>query len=182
MIEVQRHGNKILVRNPVIPGKQTEMINVIFIERGRSGGNSEMSGTSAFLDSLTGGGTSLELLRTHTHPVRAEKIGEFPVGKTFPGHINRKMTSIPGITQQENVQSRLIDGKPTFFQTYISSKPEDDLDLRVSNETLLKMDPKAFSNARVGGTSVEILERADFNNLEIPQEELEPAGMQGLEG
>lgn len=181
MIEVLRHGNKTSVRNP-ITGAQTEMINVIFVERGRSGGNAQMSETSAFLDSLTGGGTSLDLLRTHTHPIRAEKIGEFPISKTFPGHINRKMTSIPGITQQEGVQSRLIDGKPTYFQTYISSRPEDDMDFRVSNETLLKMDPKAFSNTRVGATTVQILERVDFNALGIPQEELEPAGNQGLEG
>lgn len=181
MIKVLRHGNKISVTNPITRVK-TDMIDVLFVEEGRTGGDAQMSETSNFLDRLVGGNgtTGLEQLRVHTHPVRAEKIGEFPIGKTFEGHINRSMYSRPAIKQQQGVAARMIDGRPTYFTTYISSQPQEDRDLRMSNEVLLQLDHKAFVNATLGGAVVEVLERVDFNNLVIPREELEPAGNEDL--
>lgn len=167
MITVSKHGNKILVTNP-INGQKTEMINLTFTEQGRSGGNAQLSDTSVFLNQFAGENTGLDNIRVHTHPIRAALIGNFPVGKKLAGFINRNLYSTPQIRQQEGVDSRMIDGQPTYFTTYISANPEKDRDLRVSNETLMRAHPELFARARTSGTVVETLEVA---GLPVMQEE-----------
>lgn len=161
MIKVIKHGNKNIIVNPS-NGQETEVINVVFAEEGRKGGNGLMSDTSAFLDRVAGESTGLSQIRVHTHPVRADKIGYFPVGKTMPGHINRSMYSTPQLTQQENVSSRMIDGRPTYFTTYISDSPEEDRDLRMSNEVLLHVNPNGFLTSRVGSAEVRRVEKPEL--------------------
>lgn len=167
MIKIARHGNKTAITNPA-NGKVQEMINVIFQESGRSGANAKMSSTSDFLDSLVGTKTGLEQVRTHTHPVLASEIDKYPVGGELNGYINRTMFSIPQIGQQEGTKSRLIDGRPTYFTTYISGAPEADIDERFSNETLLKVDPNAFGKVNTRAATVNVLERVNFANLQVP--------------
>lgn len=157
MIKVQRHGNKISVRNP-ITGKETTMVVIVFVEQGRSGGDSEMSDSSLFLDSLVGGKTGLDSIRTHSHPVREDQAAKFEVGKEFPGHINRKLYTTPQLRSQENVESRMIDGQPTYFKTFISDTAQPDVDLRVSNDALMSARPDLLFKSRVGGTDVRIIE------------------------
>lgn len=164
MIKVLRYGNTIAVRNPQT-GQETTLVNVIFIEEGRSGGDNKMSETSQFLSQLVGDEVGLSNLRTHTHPVLADKVGLFPEGKEFPGmHINRGLFSTPQMKQQEVADPRMIDGRPTYFKTWIDNKAEDDVDHRISNDVLLVANPSSILNARVGGTEVRILETANTNN------------------
>lgn len=168
MLKVLRHGNKTSVKNP-IDGTFQEMVNVVFIEEGRSGGNSSMSDTSSFLSKISGGGdVGLATQRTHTHPVKADKIDLFPLGKKFPGHINRRLFSTPQIRQQENVYSRMVDGKPTYFVTEIGEVEKEDLDLRMSNDTLVQISPDYFRNTRTGTAEVNILEGGLLEQL-VPQ-------------
>jgi hypothetical protein len=157
MIRVLRHGNLITVVNPV-DGSETQMRNIIFVEEGRSGGDYGMSGSTAFLNKVTGQDTGLQMLRTHTHPVRIDKVNFFPVGKTYDGHINRSMHSSPQMRQQEGVDSRMVNGRPTYFKTWIGDKPLEDTDERLSNETLVKSNPEAFWNTRHGAAKVIINE------------------------
>lgn len=159
MIKVLRHGNKISVRNPV-SGIFEDMVNVTFVEIGRSGGNAQMSDTSAFLSQLAGEAVGLSNFRIHTHPLLAGTEGKFPVGSEHPGHINRRMYSTPQIRQQENVDPQMVDGRPTYFTTWISAVPEEDVDLRVSNEALLASDPDALKRANVNRTEVRVIEEA----------------------
>lgn len=172
MIKVIKHGNKSIIVNPV-NGEETEMINVVFAEEGREGANAQMSGTSAFLDRISGETTGLSQLRVHTHPVRSNKIGFFAIGKTMPGHINRSMYSTPQIAQQENVSSRIIDGRPTYFTTYISDSPEEDRDLRMSNEVLMHVNPNGFLHSRVRG--------AEVRRVEVPNQLVESLAAHGNE-
>jgi hypothetical protein len=182
MIKVSKHGNRTLVTNPV-NGQKTEMINVTFTEEGRSGGNAQLSDTSAFLSQFTGGNSGLDNIRVHTHPIKAELIGAFPVGKTLAGYINRNLYSTPQIRQQEGVDSRMVDGRPTYFTTYISANPEKDRDLRVSNETLMAHNAEAFTRARTSGTLVETVEVGGMAVMqeEVQHEELAVHGEEGLE-
>lgn len=157
MIKVLRHGNRINVINPVT-GQPTEMVNVIFVEEGRSGANPQLSITTDFLSSLVGEDVGLQNLRVHTQPVLVNQLEKFPIGKEFPGHINRGLFSTPQMQQQENRPARMIGGKPTYFSTWIDGVAAEDVDQRVSNEILLRTDPDAFRKANVGATRVEILE------------------------
>lgn len=157
MIKVLRHGNIINVQNPVT-GEWNEMVNVTFVEEGRSGADRGMSETSAFLSAITGEQVGLSQLRTHTHPVLSGKIGLFPLGQEFPGHINRGLFSTPQIRQQLDKDARLIDGRPTYFKTWISDKPEEDKDLRMDNNVLTQMQPSSMFGANVGAASVRVTE------------------------
>jgi hypothetical protein len=154
MIKVLRHGNTINVQNPVT-GTWTEMIVVTFIEEGRDGADKGMSETSAFLSAITGENVGLSQLRTHSHPVKAEMIGLFPIDREFPGHINRGLFSTPQITQQLDKDPRIIDGKPTYFKTWISDKMEDDVDMRMDNNVLAQMEPNRLFGAAVGAARVQ---------------------------
>lgn len=157
MLTVLRHGNKIAVKNPVT-GEITEMINVAFVEEGRSGAIGSMSASSDFLSKVTGQSVGLDTLRVHTHPVISDKINFFPVGKKIEGHINRKIFSTPQMAQQEHVQSRMVDGKPTFFTTYLDDTARADEDFRMTNETLAQINPDLFKETRTRVAEVNVLE------------------------
>jgi hypothetical protein len=160
MIRVLRHGNTISVQNPVT-GEWNNMINVTFVEEGRGGADRGMTETTKFLASITGDdGVGLNQVRIHTHPVMADKIGHFPVGTEFAGHINRGLFSTPQIRQQVDKDPRLIDGKPTYFKTWISAQPEDDVDLRMDNNVLATVKPSAVFASNVGAANVRTLETA----------------------
>jgi hypothetical protein len=167
MLTVLKHGNRVKVHNPV-DGSSTELINVVFAEEGRSGAISSMSGTSDFLNRLTGESVGLDNLRVHTHPIKADKIGLFPLGKKILGHINRKLYSQPQIRQQENVESRMVDGRPTYFTTYLDDTEKEDLDYRMANETLAQVDPEQFRRIRIGAAQVDILEMVN-NETQLQQ-------------
>lgn len=50
-----------------------------------------------------------------------------------------------------------IDGRPTFFRTWIGEKAEDDVDARVSLDTLLTVNPASVFNGRVGSAEVRVI-------------------------
>lgn len=157
MIKVLRHGDTIAVRNPVT-GKEQIMVNVTFIEEGRGGGSdAQMSGTSAFLSEIAGEEVGLQNVRTHTHPVLQETAEKFPVGETFPGYINRRLYSTPQLRQQRGVDARMVDGRPTYFKTWIGRNPEDDVDLRISNDVLAASHPDSVFNSQIGATDVRLV-------------------------
>lgn len=176
MVRVFRHGNRIVVTNPVDPAIKTTMVNVTFVEIGRRGANHQVSDTSALLDRLIadelremGLETSgLDQFRIHTQPVRAEVVERsFPVGRQFDAWINRSLYSVPQLRQQqvntltgEPIRPRMIDGKPTFFLTNMEETPKDDVDARLSNDVLAAIHPEYFSGEIVSQTApVDVLER-----------------------
>lgn len=165
MIKVLRHGDTISVQNPAT-GEESVMINVTFIEEGRSGADKGMSETTKFLQSITGdAGVGLNQVRIHTHPIMADKIGLFEIGREFPGHINRGLFSTPQIRQQVDKDPRIVDGKPTYFKTWISDKPEEDVDLRMDNNVLGTMQPSTVFATNVGAARVRTLETAAQKGL-----------------
>jgi hypothetical protein len=160
MLKVLRHGNTIEVQNPVT-GEWNQMINVTFIEEGRGGADKAMSETTKFLADITGdAGVGLNQVRIHTHPIMSDKIGLFEIDKEFPGHINRGLFSTPQIQQQVDKPARIVDGKPTYFKTWISEKAEDDQDLRVDNNVLLASNPAKLFQSQVGAANVRVFETA----------------------
>lgn len=175
MLRVIRHGNKISVTNPA-NGSVSEMTNVVFQESGRSGAISSMSGSSDFLSRITGQNVGLDQVRIHTHPVKSDKIDLFPVGKEIPGHINRTLYSTPQLRQQENVYSRMVDGKPTFFTTSLDENELPDRDLRMDNSDLAKVSPESFKKTRVGAAETTIIEQAINLALSNEEEEAETVG------
>lgn len=179
MLKVLRHGNRTRIQNPVTKQWQ-EVVNVQFIEIGdRSGGaNASMSESSDVLSEAVGTQTGLALLRVHTHPVLVTAIDKFPVDKEFPTlFINRKLYSTPQMHQQVGVDSRMIDGKPTYFTTSISKRELPDEDLRLSNEVLSKVNPEAFMNAQVGATAVETIEQAVDVTRGVQNQELNTSSL-----
>lgn len=180
MLKVLRHGNRIVVTNPA-NGSKSEMINVVFQEEGRSGAISSMGATSDFLDRITGSNVGLEQLRVHTHPIKADKIELFPVGKELPGHVNRKLFSTPQIAQQAGVQSRMVDGKPTYFTTFLDDVAKADEDYRMDNADLIKIDVGYFRNSRIGVANVEVLKHV-LNGAAITDENAVAHGNETLAG
>jgi hypothetical protein len=157
MIKVLRHGDTISVRNP-ITGTDNVMVNVTFVEEGRNGGDATMSETSAFLAAITGGDeVGLQNLRIHTHPVLEEQLGKFPIGQELPGHINRGMFSTPQLKQQEGVPPRMINGRPTYFKTWIGPNPEEDVDYRISNDVMAASSPNSVFGAQIGAAQVRVV-------------------------
>lgn len=166
MVRVLKHGDKRRTLNPV-NNQWSDMITVTFIEEGRGGANVSISDTSDVLSKAVGEEIGLQTLRIHTHPVLATKIGQFPVGKELNNlFINRKLFSTPQMSQQENVQSRMIEGRPTYFSTYISEKAESDIDVRLDNNVLATINPEAFKGAKVGATEVQHYNEAVTSLLE----------------
>lgn len=179
MLTVLRHGAHIRVANP-LTGILTDMIRVTFVEEGRSGAISSMSDSTAFLDNLLGENTGLDQTRVHTHAIKRDKIEFFPIGKTIKGHINRKLFSQPQMKQQENVQSRMVDGKPTYFTTYLDDVEKADIDYRMTNETLAQVAPGEFNNTRTRTAEVQIIQDVTDENEPVPQAQLEPHGNETL--
>jgi len=157
MIRVLRHGDTIAVRNPVT-GQEQLMVNVTFVEEGgRNGGDAQMSETSQLLSEFAGENVGLQNLRIHTHPVLANKVKNFPIDATFPGFINRRLYSTPQLRQQVGVDARMVDGKPTYFKTSIGRTPEEDVDLRISNDVLASTNAVAFYGSQIGATDVRLV-------------------------
>lgn len=132
MVKVKEHGDRFSTQDPSTK-EWTEMVNIIFIEKGREGVNKTLSGSSKALDEVLGLGddtTGLDNTRTHTQPVKVERLKDFPIGQEFPLHINREMWSLPQMAAQEDKAGRIIDGKLTYFKTELSKVPEDDKDYR----------------------------------------------------
>lgn len=156
MLKIQRHGSEFTVTNPA-NGKQEEMVNIVFIEEGRSGAQAGLSDSSDFLDLVVGKSTGLSQTRTHTQPVKRATIGDFPVGKTFEtGHINRELYTTPQMRGQENVSPRMIDGQPTYFKTWLSDTPKPDVDRRISINIVADKMPELFIGARPSAAQVKI--------------------------
>lgn len=169
MIRVLKHGNKITVTNPVT-GAKTTMINVVFAEDGRTGADVSMSNSSSFLDRVLGKQIGLPQTRVHTHPVIEDAIGDFPVGKELSGgHINRELYSTPQLRQQSEVPARMIDGKPTYFKTWISDSILPDVDKRISSDVLAAHAPDIFFKSKVGAAEVVIEEQAPSMVLEATE-------------
>lgn len=157
MIKVLRHGNKFSVRNP-ITGEINTMANIVFIEEGRSGGDTKMSGSSNFLSDILGQQVGFSTLRTHTQPVLENKLELFPIGKELPGHINRGIYSTPQLRQQQSVQARMIDGRPSYFKTWFDNEAKDDEDKRISLDIQVSVNPSSVFNAQVGAAEVRLLD------------------------
>lgn len=161
MVKVQEKGDIIYVPNPNKVGEVTKMQNVVFIEEGRSGGNSKLANSSNLLSQALGAETGLELTRRHTQPVKFEEAEKLEVGKEIGNlHINRELSSFPQIRGQVGKQARMADGRPTYFITFFGQIPEDDIDNRLSNEKLIDLDPNIIKNAQIGATEM-IREHAD---------------------
>lgn len=155
MVTVQSHGERRRIQNPAKPSEWTDVQLVTFAETGRGGANAAMTESSDALSKFLGQESGLTGLRIHTHPVRLEVMDALPVGREVPLFINRKLFSTPQITQQVDVAPRMIDGKPTYFTTYLSEKAQEDQDLRLSTSELISINPEAYSHAQVGAASVQ---------------------------
>lgn len=160
MIRVLRHGNTVAVRNPAT-GREETMVDVVFVETGRGGANVNLSASQDFLNELEGEDVGLPGIRVHTQPILRDKIAKYPIGREIGnGFINRKLFSKPQMVQQEGRPPREIDGRPTYFVTYLDKNPQDDIDLRDSNELLAKTNPELFGGTFTRATSVRVLEEA----------------------
>jgi hypothetical protein len=160
MVIVQRHGARRRILNPVT-NKWQETINVTFVEPDRAGGaNSGLANSSQALSAAIGMNVGLNQLRTHTQPVLASAIGEFPIGKEFPTlFVNRTLYSTPQMQQQEGVDARMLDGKPTYFVTELGDQQKEDIDQRLDSNVLATVDKNLFKNARTRQTAVEEIEQ-----------------------
>lgn len=167
MIKVLRHGAKFSVKNP-ITGNPNTMANVVFVEEGRSGGDAKMTGSSDFLSNALGTQVGFNQLRTHTQPVLEEKLELFPVGKELPGHINRGIYSTPQLRQQQSVQARMIDGRPSYFKTWFDTEAKEDEDKRISLDVQVSVNPNSVFNAQIGAAEVRVISQpqAEFSTQE----------------
>jgi len=159
MIKVLRHGNTIAVRNPAL-GSEEVMVDVVFVELGRGGANANLSQSQEFLNELEGEDVGLPGIRVHTQPILKDKVSKYPIGRSIDGFINRRLYSTPQMPQQEGRPAREIDGKPTYFVTYMSKTAVDDQDMRDSNELLAKTHPELFNGTQKRSAQVRVLETA----------------------
>lgn len=51
----------------------------------------------------------------------------------------------------------MIDGKPTYFKTWIGPNPEDDVDYRMSNDVLAASRPDSVFGAQIGAAQVRVV-------------------------
>lgn len=174
MITVKEHGPAYRVANPARRGEVTTMVNVVFQEEGRSGANPTLGKSADFLSSIAGDATGLPSLRTHTQPVLATSLDKFPVGKQFPGHINRILYSSPQIQQQVDKAPRMVDGKPTYFVTTLDNQAKEDVDNRLPLEVVAHLRPNDFNNA--------LLQTAEVIPISERELDQELAGEEGEQG
>lgn len=157
MIKVLSYGDKRIIVNP-INGKETTVINVRFAEYGRSGGDPSMSNSSDLLSRIAGENVGLDNIRVHTQSIKEELIGKFPINSEHNLHINRVMSSTPFMRQQQNVSARAIDGKATYFKTYLSETIQEDLDYRIDPNVLAQVRPDLLFGAQLGAAVVKTVE------------------------
>jgi hypothetical protein len=161
MVKVQAHGDTTEITNPVTR-EVTRMINVVFVEEGRDGADKNMSESSRLLSELIGEEVGLKQIRTHTHPVLEEQIGNFPIGAEFPFHISRGLYSEPQIRQQVDKPARIVDGKPTFFKTWLSKTIDPDQDYRKDVNILASNEGTArVFGVNVGATTVRTVKKSE---------------------
>lgn len=169
MVKIQKIGQRRVITNPA-NGQQTVEIPVTFIENGRSGLNEQLAQSGAALSDVFGTKIGLEQFRVHTFPVPEDQFA--PIKEAYdkkaelPLFINRKLTSLPQMRQQENVVARIIDNKLTYVSTYLSKAPEDDKDLRSSLDVMAQINPGAIANAITGTAVVQVLEEKSQRSLE----------------
>lgn len=166
MLKVQSHSAPYKVSNPAVPGQFNTMVNVVLIEEGRPGANKNLADSNAFLSGIFGENQGLSQVRTHTEPVLASTIGNYPIGKTFPGHINRILVTSPQIEQQVGRAPRMLDGKPTFFVTKLEAQAKDDVDERLPNAITAQLYPHYFTDAVVRVAEVTNLEGEELEEWE----------------
>lgn len=166
MIKVQSHGRPYRVNNPAKAGQANTMINVVFVEEGRSGANQTLASSSAFLNQLVGANTGLSQVRTHTQPVLAETIDKYAIDAEFPGHINRTLYSSPQLQNQVDKAPRMIDGRPTYFITELANIAKDDVDNRLPVAVAAQLFPETFNSALVSTAEVQQLTDAELEEFE----------------
>lgn len=145
MFKVFKHGPRRIVTDPRTQTEQ-EMRLVVFMEEGRGGANPSLSKSSSYLDQLVGEKTGLDQRRTHSQLVRIDKLDKYELGRQFPGHINRIITSTPQMEQQVNVSPRMIEGKIVYFITELGPTAEEDRDLTIKTDILMAARPELFTN------------------------------------
>jgi hypothetical protein len=174
MIKVRAHGDRVAVYNPVTR-KEQDMTKVVFSEDARGGANSRMKESSDALSDFFGENVGFEgLPRTHTHLVKTDQLSKFPIHRDFGGEsdftlplfINRGLFSKPQMEAQRNVQGREIDGRLTYFATWIGKSQEDDIDERLSEEALIELNPNSVLNAQVRATEVRILDKKALSGVD----------------
>lgn len=176
MVRVESISQPEGVRNPQ-NGQVTPMVKIRFIESGgRAGINKSLSDTSDFLSRAMGENVGLEIIRTHTHAVLAEKAHLFSVGQEIAGFINRELFSEGQMRQQEGVEGRMIEGKLTYVTTKMEDLAKDDLDHRKDEALVAQMNPEGIARAVRGGAVVAPLRPEDANN---PQFERTGVGQPG---
>jgi hypothetical protein len=165
MVKVEFVGNARYVANPQ-NGTEQEMIPITFVEHSnREGGNADLSKSSAVLDEALGIQTGLPQFRTHTQLVTPEAARQLTLGREFPTlHINRNLTSFPTMIQQKDAKPRLVDGKPTFFNTTLDNEPRQDKDERLDNNVCASMFPHYFTDAQLGSAAVTTTNEAGERN------------------
>lgn len=170
MLTVKKIGERRIVTNPV-DQKQTEMQVVTFTENGRSGLSESLSSSSAFLDRILNVQTGLDSIRTHTQLVTLDAVAKLKEGQEIPGHINRKLSSFATMRQQQDVEPRLVDGRPTFVYTELSDQEHEDVDNRISNEALLNYNGGSILfSAKLGGTEVRVVKNPSSPMSEVIKE------------
>lgn len=158
MVKITAVGGRREITNPLDQSTTIE-VNVTFREIGQRGGpNEDMNETYDFLSSLAGHKVGLDLQRTRTVSMKEVDAKKFAVGTEWPGFVNRKMHSRPQMEQQRGKPARMIDNKPTFFTTYLSTVEKPDIDLRDKNEVLVQTNPELFANVNLRPASVRLLE------------------------
>lgn len=154
MVTVEKHGPLRVIVNPRT-GEETREIPVTFVEYGRGGLNSGLNKSQEVLSAFAGANVGLNQARVHTFPIKEEEIHKFELGTVIPNlYVNRKLSSMKQMRQQDNVQARLIDGKLTYVSTSLDTAPLPDIDERVSLETSAQIDPESVRSAITGTASV----------------------------
>lgn len=156
MVKVHEIGRPRWVTNPQT-GDRQEMVLVTFIEESkRLGGNADLSLSSQVLDEVLGVETGLPQFRTHSQLVTPEAAGKLQVGQAFPTlHINRTLSTFPVMVQQKDAKPRIVDGRPTYFNTKLDRQPVEDKDTRIDNNIVASNYPHLFTDAQLGATIVE---------------------------
>jgi len=157
MVKVLNIEGKRNVLDP-ISKKWSERVNITFLEEGRLGDAVKQITKSHFREShdVLSAAIGVEVgypnrytpnHRVHTQSIPADKIGEFTIGKELPLYINRSLYSQPQ-GQQGGKKPRMINGQPAFIATYLSTRPEQDNDKRLSAEELV-ITPKTLLVATI---------------------------------
>lgn len=98
----------------------------------------------------------------------ATSLDKFPIGKEFPGHINRILYSSPQIAQQADKAPRMVDGKPTYFVTVMEQNAKDDIDNRLPLEVVASLRPSDIDNAILAVADIVPVSEEEFKKEFTP--------------